>query len=182
MPAHHTVYKISPSPDSTLAIEIRETGLVKRKHLLVFEQYSGALIYDPEEPLESVLNLSIEVSSLACRGAAEKARRHHELARDIVEKALQADKHPALLIESRHFSAKPLRGFVVELAMQFRGIERQLKANLGFGALKRDRLQIDADATLRLSDYALPRPASLFGLVRTEDEVTLHALIWGVIN
>ena len=56
----HTVFTISPSPDSTLAVEIKERGLVKRKHLFVFEQYHGTLILDPAQPLDATLELNIE--------------------------------------------------------------------------------------------------------------------------
>jgi polyisoprenoid-binding protein YceI len=182
MPAYPTVYKISPSPDSTLAVEIREAGLIKRKHLFVFEQYSGSLLYDAEQPLDSALNLSIEASSLVCRDPSDKPKRQQRLTRLAQEEALKAQDHPVLMMESQRFVAKPLRGFVVEGVVRFRGIERNIKANIGFGVLKKNHLQIDADATLRLSDYDLPRPSSLFGLVRTQDEVVLHALIWGITS
>jgi polyisoprenoid-binding protein YceI len=182
MPAHPTVYKISPSPDSTLAVEIREAGLIKRKHLFVFEQYDGALTYDPEQPLASILNLTIEASSLVCRDPSDKPRQQRRLTRVALEDALKVQDHPQLTIESQRFMAKPLRGFVVEGVLRFRGIERNIKANIGFGVLKKNRLQIDADATLRLSDYSLPRPSSLLGLVRTQDDVMLHALIWGTTS
>ena len=179
MSARHTVYTISPSPDSTLAIEIKRSGLVKRKHLFVFEQYSGALMYDPEQPLESVLNLSIEASSVTCRDPHSKRRRQDHLTQFARSQALAAGDHPLITVQSQRFMAKQLRGFIAEGTLSFRGVDRMLKANIGFGVPKKDRLQIDADATLRLSEYNLPRPSSLFGLIRTEDDVVLHALIWG---
>jgi polyisoprenoid-binding protein YceI len=181
MSAHHTVYKISPSPDSTLAVEIRETGLAKRKHLFVFEQYSGALLYDPEHPLESVLNLSIEARSVRCRDPVSKRRQLMHRTEFARSQALAAADHPLITVQSQRFQAKLLRGFIAEGTLSFRGVDRMLKANIGFGVPKKDRLQIDADATLRLSEYNLPRPSSLFGLIRTEDDVVLHALIWGTM-
>ncbi len=182
MSARHTVYKISPSPDSTLAIEVRKTGLVKRKHLFVFEQYSGELIHDPDQPLDSVLNLSIEANSLVCRDSDAKPKVRQRLTRFARAEALRVQDHPVVLIHSQRFLAKPLRGFIAEGVLQFHGVDRNIKANVGFGVPKKDRLQLDADATLRLSDYNLPRPSSLFGLIRTEDEVVLHALIWGIMG
>jgi polyisoprenoid-binding protein YceI len=181
MSARHTVYNISPSPDSTLAIEIRKTGLVKRKHLFVFEQYRGELIYDPEQPLQSALNLSIEANSLVCRDSDAKPKVRQRLTRFALAEALQAAEHPVVLIQSQRFLAKPLRGFIAEGTLRYHGVDRNIKANIGFGVPKKDRVQLDADATLRLSDYNLPRPSSLFGLIRTEDEVVLHALVWGTI-
>ncbi len=182
MPARHTVYKISPSPDSTLAIEIRKTGLVKRKHLFVFEQFSGELTYDPDQPLDSALNLSIEANSLVCRDSDAKPKVRQRLTQFALKQALRADDHPVVLIQSQRFLAKPLRGFIAEGTLRFHGVDRNIKANIGFGVPKKDRVQVDADATLRLSDYNLPRPSRLFGLIRTEDEVVLHALIWGTMG
>jgi polyisoprenoid-binding protein YceI len=182
MSARHTVYTISPSPDSTLAIEIKKTGLVKRKHLFVFEQFSGELIYDPEQPLDSVVNLSVEANSLVCRDSDAKPKVRRHLTQFAQAEALRVQDHPVVLIQSQRFLAKPLRGYIAEATLQFHGIDRNIKANVGFGVPKKDRVQLDADATLRLSDYNLPRPSSLFGLIRTEDEVVLHALIWGTIG
>jgi polyisoprenoid-binding protein YceI len=182
MSARHTIYKISPSPDSTLAIEIRKTGLVKRKHLFVFEQYSGELIYDPDQPLDSGLNISIEANSLVCRDSDAKPKVRLRLTRFALAEALRAQDHPVVLIQSQRFLAKPLRGFIAEGTLRFHGIDRNIKANVGFGVPKKGRVQLDADATLRLSDYNLPRPSSLFGLIHTVDEIVLHALIWGTIG
>ncbi len=180
MPTH--VYTISPSPDSTLAVEISRSGLQKRKHLFVFEQYAGELAYDPDQPLNSRLKLAIEADSLAVRGAQEKRRTRDKLTRFALTQVLRPQDHPALRIESQRFIAKPLRGFVLEGVLHFRGIDRSIKANIGFGVEKNRRLQIDADATLRLSELNLPRPTSLCGLIRTEDEIVLHALIWGIYS
>jgi polyisoprenoid-binding protein YceI len=182
MPAQHTVYTISPSPDSTLAIEIRKIGLVRRKHLFAFERFRGALIYDPELPLDTVLNLTVETDSLVCRDAREKPKHRERLTRLALGAVAGEGTHPELQIESRRFIAKPLRGYVVEGVLRFRGVDRSIKANIGFGNEKKNRLQIDADATVRLSDFGVRLPSSLFGLVRTEDEVVLHALIWGSTN
>ncbi len=179
MPAPRTVYNISPSPDSTLAVEVRKTGLIKRKHLFVFEQYSGTLAYNPDEPLDSTLNLTVEAGSLIVRDASSKPRQQRKLARFALSDALQAKQHPVLLLQSERFIAKQLRGFVVEGKLCFRQISRPFKANIGFGVPKKNRLQIDADSTLRLSDYGIRPPSSLLGLIRTEDDVVLHALLWG---
>ncbi len=179
MPARYSVYTISPSPDSTLAVEIRETGLLKRKHIFIFERYNGTLAYDPEQPLETKLKLEVEADSLVCRDSQAGPKKRKRLTRFALHEALGAQSHPTLRFESQRFTAKPLRGFIFEGALNFRGIDRSIKANIGFGVEKKGRLQIDADASVRLDDFELRRPSSLFGLIRTEDEVILHALFWG---
>jgi polyisoprenoid-binding protein YceI len=180
MPIPPTVFKISPSPDSTLAVEVRKAGWAKGKHLFVFEQFSGALSYDQERPLDSVLDLTIDANSVVCRDQEAKPKQREDMTKFAREQALASSQHPEIKMRSIRFIAKPLRGFVAEGTLSFHGGDHAIRANIGFGALRGNRIQIDADSTLRLSDYKLPAPSSLFGLIRTEDEVVLHALIWGI--
>ena len=183
MPQSRTVYTISPSPDSTLALEIHETGLFKRKHLFAFEAFSGQLSFDWDEPLESALALSIDANSLCCRGVQEKKpnRAALRLVRFAGQQALQAHQHPTLRARSQRFMAKPLRGYVVEGVLELCGRTYKLKANLGFGPPGKDRLQIDADAMLSLKEVGVLPPASWLGLSRVDDQATVHALLWGVL-
>ena len=176
MPAPHSDFTISPSPDSALALEVKQTGLIKRKHLFVFEQYQGVLSYHPDQPLLSTLRLSIDAQSLICRNS-KKAQSLSHFAR---HEALLANEFPEIELRSERFTAKPLRGYIFEGTLCLHGVDRSIKANVGFGPLKNGRVNIDADAAIRLSDFDLPRPSSLFGLIRTEDEVVLHALLWGI--
>jgi polyisoprenoid-binding protein YceI len=179
MQARFTVYTISPSPDSTLAIETSTSGLARRKHLFAFENFRGTLIYDPEQPLDTVLNLTIEAASLVCRDDGTRRGKRARLTEAALRNALGSEHHPELQLESKRFLEKPLRGFILEGTLRFRNVERPVKANIGFGARKKDRLQIDADAAVRLSEIGVARPSSLFGLIHTNDEVVLHAYLWG---
>ncbi|MDQ2710916.1 MAG: YceI family protein [Acidobacteriota bacterium] len=159
-----TVYTISPSPDSAVAVEIKESGLRKRKHLFVFERYSGELFFDPERPLETSVKLRIETASVNEPSA---------------RKLLAVHSDPEILIESRSFLAKALRGFVAGGTLRFRGADHDIRANIGFGPVKNGRVHIDADSTALLSRLGLPRRTSLFGLIHTDDEAVLHASLWG---
>ena len=165
MPEPLTVYTISPSPDSTIAVEIKESGLRKRKRLFVFERFSGQLLYDPDQPLKSTLRLHIEVDSLADRDA-----------RQVLSVGAQGE----ITLESRSFRPKPLRGLVAEGTLTLRGLQHHMKANIEFGSVKRGRIHIEGDAALSLSHLGLPRPTSLFGLIRTDDMAVLHASLRGV--
>ncbi len=179
MHARHTVYTISPSPDATLALEITQTGLAKTKLLLVWERFTGELFYDAQDPLASELNIEIEAASLVCRHRVESSKRPPASTQAAVNKALNAVHDPHLQIRLRPFTAKPLRGFIAQGNIVFRGRERVVKFNVGFGVEKNGRLQIDANAALRLSEFDVACPTSLLGLVKTQDEAVLHALLWG---
>lgn len=165
MPEPLTVYTISPSPDSTLAVEITESGLRKRKHFFVFERFEGELLYDAERPLASSLKLRVDNRSLST---------------DVARGALRAEQYPETLVESRCVKAKPLRGFAFELNVHLCDVDRQVRVNVGFGPVKKGRVHIEADAILHLTQLGLPLPTSFFGLIRTDDAATLHASLWGV--
>jgi hypothetical protein len=44
----------------------------------------------------------------------------------------------------------------------------------------KESLQVEGDASFRLSDFALPRPSALLGLIGTKDEVAVRILLWGI--
>ncbi len=177
-PVSHSVLTISPSPDSVLAVQVKQTGLRANKHLFVFERYSGALGYDPDQPLFSTLRLRIDAASVVCRNVKSVDR----LTRFARDEALLANDFPEITMRSERLTAKPLRGFVLEGTVALHGVDRAIKANVGFGPLKNGRVNIDADSAIRLSDFDLPRPSRLFGLIRIEDEVVLHASLWGILD
>ena len=181
MSARHTVYTISPSPDSALAVEISTTGLAKRKHVFVFERFSGGLIYDPDLPLETILSLTVETASIVYKDSRLRPGTRKKLTHIASTQALAAQVHPDLQVKSQRFVAKPLRGYIAEVLVQFRGMQQELKANVGFSVEKKGRLQIDADAAVRLSNFGIAQHTSLFGLNRTSDEAVLHVLLWGIV-
>ncbi len=159
-----TVYTISPSPDSAVAVETKERGLRKRKRLFVFERYAGELLYDPECPLDTRVKLRIEAASIDDPSARN---------------FLAVSSHPEILVQSISFLAKPLRGFVAEGTLRFCGADHRIRANVGFGPVKNGRVHIDVDSKLLLSRLGLPLRRSLFGLIHTDDEAVVHASLWG---
>lgn len=174
-----TLYKIEPSYDSTVAVEVSKSGLLrKRKHVLVFEQFNGRLEYVPEHPPSSRVEITVEASSVTCRDKWLKARKLKHVAGFARSQVLLADQYPQIRFVSSAISAKPLRGFVVEGRLLLRGVERGVRANIILGPQNHGRFQIDADASIRLSDFGIKPPSSLFGLIGTRDEVMVHLLVW----
>ena len=173
-----TIYAIKPLPESALAVDVGVSGLRKGKHLFFFEQYRGELAYDPEDPLALRMRLEIDASSVHCRSSTSQARENEEFARWARREALKAQAHPTITFTSTAVSPKPLRGFSVEGNLSVGGIARPIKANVVFGVPKNGRLQVDADATVPLSQFEIPSRTSLMGLIRTEDQVLLRALLW----
>lgn len=179
MPEVAITYAICPSSDSTVAIEVSGTGLMRRKkHAFFFENFRGKMCFAAQDLSVFQLVLTIDAASVVCRDTRLSKRRRRaikEFARKVV---LAADVHPEILFTSTRVSAKQLRGFLVEGRLQIRGVTSSVKANLVLTPLRKGGFQLDADALLRLSDLGLPRPSAMLGLAGTAEEAVAHLLLW----
>ena len=173
------VYIIEPSYDTTVAVEVSKTGLLRRrKHILTFERFKGRLNYSPDSPTASQVSFSIETGSVVCRDKWLKSGKQQHVAEYTRSKVLAADRYPNIEFVSESVSLKHFRGFVIEGVLTIRGVQRPAKLNAVLGPLSGGRFQIDADAPIRLSDFEIEPPSSLLGLIGTADGVVLHVLVW----
>lgn len=175
-----TLYTISPSNDSAFAVEVLRTGWMgrKKRHILFFENFRGELHLVANDPAKSRIQLTADASSLVCRDTWLKEKKRAAVAEFARKDALQANLHPEIRFTSTCIRAKPLRGFVVTGILQIRGISRELKVNMSFNPRRKHEFQLDGDTALRLSDFDLPRPTAMFGLMGTKDETMVHLLLW----
>lgn len=179
MPEWQTLYTISPSLDSTLALEIFKTGLKRgKKHVLFFENFGGQLAYIHDCPESSRLDLTVDAASMVCRDPWLRPKQQKQVTSFAQTSALDAAHHPQIRFSSSRIAAKPLRGFVVEGVLTLRGTARNIRLNMVLTSRSRGRFQIDGDATLHLSDFDVRPPSSLFGLIGTSDEALLRVLLW----
>jgi len=179
MSAWQTVFTISPSNDSTIALEIFKTGLMRRKrHILFFDNFAGELSYVHDHPESSRLQISIDALSVTCRDQWLNQKQQRMVTAYARDHALAVDRYPEIRFASTRISAKPLRGFVVEGVLNLRGTGRNVRVNVVLNPMKRGRFQIDGDATLRLTDFGITPPSMWFGLAGTKDEALLRLLLW----
>lgn len=179
MLSEQTFYTILPSNDSTLAVEVYKTGLIRRKkHLLFFEQFRGELCYVAEQPETSQVKMTIDVASVVCRDKWLKPKRQAEVTRYTRKELLGADEYPHITFASHRVTTKRIRGFIVEGDLAVRNVTRSVNLNLVVNQTKPETLQIDGDAVFRLSEFGIRQPSSLFGLVGTKDEVLIRLLLW----
>ena len=179
MSSWQTSYSILPSGDSTLALEVFKTGLMRgKKHLLFFEKFRGELLYVQDCPETSRLDILIDAASVTCRDAWLRPKQQRMLTSFARNEALDVRRHPEIRFASTRISAKPLRGFVVEGVLTVRGTSRNIRVNVVLTAMTRGRFQIDGDATLPLSDFGIKAPKLMLGLAGTKDEALLRLLLW----
>ena len=179
MPVGEVLYTILPSNDSTLALEVLKTRLMRRKkHTLFFENFRGEFSYFPERPEASRVNLTIDARSVICRDPWLKTRKQQLVTNYVRNEGLSADDHPEIRFASTRIYRKPIRGFVVEGVLTVRGVGRTVKVNVVLNPMKHGRVQIDGDATFCLSDFGVRPPSSMFGLIGTKDEALVRLLLW----
>ncbi len=179
MPVREASYTISPSIDSTIAIELFKTGLLRRKkHTLFFEKFSGDLSYAVDQPGMSRASIVIDTRSVVCRDAWLNGRKQELVTQYARDEALVTEAHPEVRFSSSGITLKPLRGFVVQGELTICDVTQPVKVNVVLSARKHDTLQIDGDATIRLSDFGIKPPSSLFGLIGTGDEALIRILLW----
>lgn len=171
-----TLYTISPSEESTVAIEVLGSGLIgrKKRHTLLFKNFRGEMQLVGKDPVGSRILLTVDASSVFCRDARMNGKKRQVVAEFARNKALAANVHPEIRFTSTKVEAKALRGFLVTGILQIHGTSRELKINMSFDGTRTRELQLDGDAQLRLSDFDLPRPSALFGLMGTRDEAVVH--------
>ena len=178
MLAQQTSYVILPSNDSTLAIEVYRTGLMKRKHhLLFFERFRGEFSYNVEAPEAARITMEVDSASLVCRDKWLKPHRRQQVAHFAMQR-LSGGEKPVITFASTRVTPKPIRGFTIEGLLRVQDISRSVNVNMVVNQTKPETLQMDGDATLRLSDFGMAGPSSLFGLIGTKDEALVWILLW----
>lgn len=175
------LYTISPSADSTIAIEVFKTGLLHRKkHIFFFERFKGELCYFADRPEASSINFTIDSGSIVCRDQWLKAKKQQYLAQYARDKVLDVSRHPEIRFASTRISSKPLRGYVVEGELKIRGTGRIVKVNAVLTPRRNDSFQVDGDATVCLTDFGIRPPSALLGLIGTKNEGLVRLLVWAL--
>jgi polyisoprenoid-binding protein YceI len=170
-------YTILPSNDSTVAVEVCRSRFGRRqKYILYFESFRGEMTFARDDLAAFKIQLNIDPRSVACfrNGLSEKTRRKvADFARDLL-----ASGGREIQFTAGSLRAKPLRGYAIEGVLHVRGISRVVTISAVLSPLRKDTLQIDGDSAIRLSDFDLPCPSSLFGLLSTRDEAPIRLLLW----
>ena len=151
-----------------------------KKYLLFFEKFTGEMCFAEKNPAAFKLTLMVDAASVICRAANLSEKKRSAVAEFARNKALNATAYPEIRFTSHSIRAKPLRGFVVEGALEVCGAMRTVEVSIVLSPRHKDSLQLDGDAALRLSEFGLPRPSALFGLIRTKDEVAIRILLWAI--
>lgn len=180
MPAGATRFLIRPSPESTFTLEVAKTGLMAgKKHSLSFEQYQGELDYDPQNPENSRVRLSVEARSVACKDPWLKDKSMRKKVVDAaVNDMMAASQFPLLKFSSSRLTASSKGQFEIHGDLTVRGITKPITFKTAAKQSGEQRLEIDGDAEISLKDYGLKPPSAMLGLIGTKSKMTLRFLLW----
>jgi|SRR6185437_9679560 len=172
-------YIIRPTSESSVAAQIFKSGLLaRRKHVLFLQQYRGEVDYDCENPENSRVQMVFDATSAVCRDQWLKPGKRESFLAFVQKKILAADDYEEIAFSSNRISRISSTRFQLEGTLNFRGHAKPVLFEVAVIQNGKDRLEIDATAQLRMSDYGIDRPTELFGLIGTKDDVVLRFLLW----
>jgi len=172
-------YRIRPSAESTLTLEVFKSGILAgKKHLFFFEDYQGELDYDPARVENSQVRLTIQARSVTCKDTWIKAEDRKKVLDAALNDMMAVDQYPQIFFVSSRIVAKLKGQYEVQGDLTVRGMAKSVTLEAAVKSVADVRLEIDGDARIRHSDYGL-KPLSKFGgIVGTKDEMMLRFLVW----
>jgi polyisoprenoid-binding protein YceI len=176
LPGEARRYRIDPDPDSRFALEVEKTGLMSgKKHLLVFERYSGQLQYDSVNPEQSRVELTIEAGSLVVKDDWVTEKERAKIADEALNKQLAAKQHPEMKFRSGSIRAAGGDGrYEVQGELTIREMARPVVVHVSLREGPGGSLLFDGEATVKMKDYGLKPPSAALGLIGTRNEMTVR--------
>jgi polyisoprenoid-binding protein YceI len=163
-------YDLSPSEGSRFALEVYKTGLMAgKKHVFVFERYSGELILDPQNPEAAKVRFTVDAGSVVCTDTWINDGSRKKVLAAARDQMMQADKFPQLVFTSSKILPKGENQYDVEGMLTIRDITRPVVVHVS-----RKDGAFEGHAKLKLSSFGLKPPKGVtLGLIGTKDEMTV---------
>jgi polyisoprenoid-binding protein YceI len=163
-------YDLTPSEGSRFALEVYKTGLMAgKKHVFVFERYSGELILDPQKPEDAKVRFTVDAGSVVCTDTWINDGSRKKVLAAARDQMMQADKFPQLVFTSSKILSKGENQYDVEGMLTIRDITRPVVVHVS-----RKESVFEGNAQLKLSAFGLKPPkGATLGLIGTKDEMTV---------
>jgi polyisoprenoid-binding protein YceI len=172
-------YVIRRTGESSFSAELTRRAIWrKRKHVIFFERYGGKVIYDVENPENSEIEMVVEAEGAVCRDPSMKPVRRKEFAENVRATFLEAGQHPEIRFRSEQIKSITPYRFRLQGPLTLRGITAPAVFEATVVSGGKERMEVDASGTIRLTDYGITPPSSLMGMVRVSDSVRLRILLW----
>ncbi|MBI1791481.1 MAG: YceI family protein [Acidobacteria bacterium] len=163
-------YRIEPAEGSRFTLSVEKTGLYKgKKHLLVYERYSGLLRYDPATPAASQVRFAVEAASAALRDDWGSGPNHKKILAYAFGNMMDAERHPRITFTSSRVEPGGEQQFRVTGTLEIRGIAKPCEVAVHLDTLDDGALVLEGRAAIRMTDYGLKPPTAALGAIGTKD-------------
>jgi polyisoprenoid-binding protein YceI len=162
--------RVAPAPGSRFALEVEKTGLLKgKKHLFLFERYSGVLAMDVQYPERSKIELDIESRSAVLKDDWVSDKDVKKILDVTQMDMLDSAKYPKLHFVSTAVTAAPNGHFTVVGNLTIRNITNPVTV----AVVSKGGEVFEGTAKVKLTDFKLKPPSAAFGTIGTKDEMTV---------
>ena len=167
-------YDIKPGPDNRFALEISKTGLMSgKKHLFVFDRYSGSLKYDASGPEFSRVDLEIESAGFVVKDDWVNAKQAVSIREEAEGKnGLDVTHFPRMRFVASSI-ARAGDAYAVQGTLAIRGIEKPITVTVTMKPGDAGALRFEGTAEVKLKDYGIKPPTAALGLIGTRNEMTV---------
>lgn len=165
--------RVGPAAGTRFALEVEKTGLLSgKKHLFLFERYSGILQLDPAAPEKSSIQLEIESRSAVLKDDWVSAKDAKKIADYAQMDMMDSAKYPLLKFASTAITPKGDGVYAVQGNLTIRNITQPVLVTVTEKAGV-----CEGKAIVKLSDFKLKPAGALLGAIGTKNEMTVSFLL-----
>lgn len=165
--------RVAPAAGTRFALEVEKTGLMSgKKHLFLFERYSGVLRLDAAAPEKSSIQLEIESRSAVLKDDWVSAKDAQKIADYAQMQMLDSAKYPLLKFASTAITARGNGVYDVLGMLTIRNVTQPVLVTVTEKAGV-----CEGQAVVKLSDFKLKPAGALLGAIGTRNEMKVSFLL-----
>jgi polyisoprenoid-binding protein YceI len=171
---YSTNYDIRPNSESSFTLHVFKTGLLSgKKHVFLFERYSGDIVLAAEKLESSHIAFVIEADSVVLKDDWVKQRDQDKIMALVRDEILEVAHHGEIRFDSTKV-AKTLGEYSVTGNLTIKGISKPAYLEIRIGPNQTENLELEGNSQIKLSHYNLKRPSALLGAIGTRDEMAVR--------
>jgi polyisoprenoid-binding protein YceI len=168
-------YELRPAQGARFALTVEKTGLMRgKKHVFVFGAYKGTLLYDPDSPEHSRVDLFVRADSAVCMDKWVSEKDLKKIQAYALNDMLAADRYPELHFSSVGAVRKDENTFEVTGMLTIRGIRKPATIIVSVSRNSGTISSLSGHSVVRLKDYGLKPPTAALGAIGTRNEMTVE--------
>lgn len=167
-------FVLKPTETARLELTVEKTGLMSgKKHLFVFDRWSGTLQFIPGKPQEAVVSLTIQANSIRCLDTWVSAKDLRKIEETALKDMLAAERYPQITFRSESISQTKDADYQMQGRLTIRDLAKPVTVSVTMEPGAAESLRFLGKASIRLSDYGLKPPSAILGAIGTKNEMTL---------